>query len=101
MFYKANHHAGTWTLERMRKVGRSEKDDIDWESIPFSREDWITLRDVLWRKYQRKRCPWKLIEKIDEILEDWEETDDESGDDAGDESDEEEDWGYEADEKNN
>ena len=33
------------------------------------REMWETLRDVLWRKYQRKRCPWELIEAIDKLLE--------------------------------
>lgn len=70
MFYKANHHAGRWTLERTLKVGRSERDDAEWEPVEFTREYWVTLRDVLWRKYQRKRCPWRLIEKIDKLLED-------------------------------
>lgn len=69
MFYKANHHAGRWTLERTLKVGRAERDDAEWEQVEFTREYWETLRDVLWRKYQRKRCPWRLIEKIDKLLE--------------------------------
>ena len=29
----------------------------------------MTLRGVLWRKYQRKRCPWRFIETIDKLLE--------------------------------
>lgn len=36
----------------------------------ITREHWVTLRDVLWRKYQRKRCPWRFIEAIDKLLED-------------------------------
>jgi hypothetical protein len=31
-------------------------------------ELWRELRDILWRKYQRKRCPWKYIEEIDKLL---------------------------------
>jgi hypothetical protein len=31
---------------------------------------WENLRETLWRKYQRKRCPWEHIEQIDKILED-------------------------------
>ena len=38
--------------------------------MEFTRDLWITLRDLLWRKYQRKRCPWRLIEAIDKLLED-------------------------------
>lgn len=30
---------------------------------------WTALRDVLWRKYQRKRLPWKFIERVDAELE--------------------------------
>ena len=68
-FYKATHHAEQWKLERMPKTSRSV-DDVTWELLEFTREDWLTLRDVLWRKYQRKRCPWKFIEEIDKRLED-------------------------------
>lgn len=68
MIYRACHHAGKWTLDRSRKVGRSEEEV--WEPLEFGREEWVTLRELLWRKYQRKRCPWKLIEQIDKLLED-------------------------------
>lgn len=72
--YMANYHAGKWTLECVPKVGRSLKDDVVPEKIDFTREHWLTLRDILWRKYQRKRCPWKLIEDIDKLLEDMPQT---------------------------
>ncbi len=70
MFYQACHHANKWKLQRAPKVGRAQRDDVEWETVEFTREYWETLRDVLWRKYQRKRCPWRLIEAIDKLLED-------------------------------
>ncbi len=68
MFYSATHHAGKWSLARMRKVGRSE--ESEWEPLEFNREYWLKVRDILWRKYQRKRGAWRLIEEIDKLLED-------------------------------
>ncbi|MEG0025277.1 MAG: hypothetical protein RR553_07135 [Akkermansia sp.] len=70
IFYRACHYAGKWTLESAPKVGRAEKDDVEWTSVEWTRDLWITLRDLLWRKYQRKRCPWHFIEEIDKLLED-------------------------------
>lgn len=70
MFYQASHHANKWKLERAPKVGRAERDNVQWEQIEFTRSHWETLRELLWRKYQRKRCPWRLIEAIDKLLED-------------------------------
>lgn len=64
-YFRASYHAGNWTLHSQWKG------DEEWTSHdPISLDEWRTLRDVLWRKYQRRRCPWKLIEKIDQILED-------------------------------
>lgn len=68
MLYKACHHGKKWVLSRSPKVGRSEEEI--WEEIPFTREDWVKLRDLLWRKYQRKRGAWRIIEDIDKLLED-------------------------------
>lgn len=68
MVFRACHHAGKWRLECVPKVGRAERDDVEWVRVPFQRDHWVTLRDVLWRKYQRKRCPWRLIEEIDKLL---------------------------------
>ena len=30
--------------------------------------EFLALRDVLWRKYQRKRVPIKFVEQVDKIL---------------------------------
>jgi hypothetical protein len=29
---------------------------------------WRELRDVVWKKYQRKRCPWERVADLDKIL---------------------------------
>lgn len=63
-FYRASYHASTWTLQSQMK-GEEEWEQHD----PISADEWRLLRDVLWRKYQRGRGPWKLIEKIDATLE--------------------------------
>ena len=64
-FFRASHHSSTWQLHSQLKG------DEEWqEHRPIGREEWEALRDVLWRKYQRGRCPWELINKIDKKLED-------------------------------
>lgn len=70
LVYRASYHGGDWKLERAPKVGRAERDNVDWATIEFDQVLWETLRELLWRKYQRKRCPWKLIDEIDKVLED-------------------------------
>ncbi|BCU76256.1 hypothetical protein [Luteolibacter sp. LG18] len=62
-YYRANRHANKWTFITTLKT------DPDWETVdPVPEALWRELRDVLWRKYQRKRCPWKFIEDIDKML---------------------------------
>lgn len=64
-YWRANRYAGEWT------VFTTLKSEPDWTKIdPVPRELWEQLRDVLWRKYQRKRLPWERIAQIDKILED-------------------------------
>ena len=64
-FYRAEHHARRW------KISSKLKTDEEWtEHDPVDNELWRRLREVLWRKYQRKRCPWEHVEQIDRILED-------------------------------
>ena len=45
------------------------KSDSQWtyHSAP-SAEDLEELRDILWRKYQRKRLPWDDVASIDAML---------------------------------
>ncbi len=63
-FYRASHQSTNWTLQSQLK-------EEEWQlHDPISGEEWGKLREVLWRKYQRGRCPWKLIERIDRQLED-------------------------------
>lgn len=62
-FYRAEHHAGRW------KLLSQLKGDEEWrEHEPLTVAEWRMLREVLWRKYQRRRCPWELIERIDKLL---------------------------------
>lgn len=62
-FWQATRHAGKWKLQTTLQT------DPEWEPLdPAPREVWEKLRDVLWRKYQRKRCPWEWIEAIDKRL---------------------------------
>ena len=61
-FYRSSHHASTWTLQSQLK-------GEDWEDHePISEAEWRKLRDVLWRKYQRRRLPWEHVLEIDKLL---------------------------------
>lgn len=63
-YFRATYHAGSWKFQKTLKT------DPDWEQIPEPDADlWLTLRDILWRRYQRKRGSWSIIEKIDQKLE--------------------------------
>jgi hypothetical protein len=63
-YFRATYHAGGWKFQKTLKT------DPDWEQIPHPDADlWLTLRDILWRRYQRKRGSWTIIEKIDKMLE--------------------------------
>lgn len=68
VMYRACYHGTKWKLETCPKVSRSMRDEVDWENTEFTEESWRALRELLWRKYQRKKCPWELIERIDKIL---------------------------------
>ncbi len=66
--YEAHHFGGWWQLTCTPKVGRAMKDEVEPKEAEFTPELWQTLRDLLWRKYQRRRVSWALIEHIDNIL---------------------------------
>jgi len=62
-FWRANHHGGRFELYT------KAKDSDRWVKLdPPETRDWEALRDVLWRKYQRGRCGWNLVAKVDKIL---------------------------------
>ena len=47
------------------------KTEPDWHVIEKPTLDMLeALRDVLWRKYQRRRVPFKFVQRVDAILED-------------------------------
>jgi hypothetical protein len=62
-FYRANFHANKW------QIMTTLKSDPDWQHIEEPSEAlWRELRDIIWKKYQRKRCPWERVTSIDHIL---------------------------------
>lgn len=45
------------------------KKDPEWHDLGMPAiEHYEALRDVLFRKYQRNRAPWKLIEDLDGVI---------------------------------
>lgn len=64
-YWRARRDRDSWQFQT------TLKHEPDWEPIdPPPRELWESFREVLWRKYQRRRIPWKHIERIDRMLED-------------------------------
>ena len=64
-YFRASHHGERWTILTTLKT------DPDWERLEpeqIPEEVWRSLRDVVWRKYQRKRCPWERVAEIDKLL---------------------------------
>ena len=64
MVWRAEIHGDRW------KVMSRPKKEEDWTRYdPIPLEIWKKLREVLWNKYQRNRCPHKFIVAIDKIIE--------------------------------
>ncbi|MDB6138067.1 MAG: hypothetical protein JWO94_1139 [Verrucomicrobiaceae bacterium] len=60
---------GYWDSRQWRFTVLHSEYEGDWEPIETpSLEQWEMLRDLLWRKYQRKKLPFKYLENIDKIL---------------------------------
>ncbi len=65
-YWRGYWNSREWTF------GVLEPDSEGWERLEKATpETWAALRDVLWRKYQRKRLPFKYIERVDAILEEF------------------------------
>ena len=61
--YKAIYHAGKWVISTQLK------NDLEWdETFKPDLYVWQQLRKILWAKYQRKRCSWKILETVDKLL---------------------------------
>jgi hypothetical protein len=63
VLYRATHHAGSWGLASQIK---GEDEWVHYDPIP--EELLLKLREVIWNKYQRGRCPHKFITQIDKLL---------------------------------
>jgi hypothetical protein len=62
---RAERFGGRW------KFQAQSKGDEHWTYYEApSMEDLLELRDVLWRKYQRKRLPWDDVATIDQMIRD-------------------------------
>ena len=62
---RAERFAGQWRLQAQVK-GESQWTYYDSPLL----EDLVELRDIVWRKYQRKRLPWSDVESLDVLIRD-------------------------------
>ena len=62
-FLRAVRDRGVWRLS-----ARMESEEF-WENLePPTETDLRSFRDVLWRKYQRRRVPWEHVLDVDKAL---------------------------------
>ena len=62
---RAERFGGNWRFQAKLK----SEDNWTYYDVP-TLEDLEQLRDVLWRKYQRKRLPWDDVASIDKMITD-------------------------------
>ena len=62
-YFRATYHSGEW------KLYSQYKDEEEWTAHEPIPDDLLEkMREVMWNKYQRGRCPHKLVTKIDKML---------------------------------
>ncbi len=66
--YEASHFGGWWQLTCAPRRVRSQRDDVEPTPADFTPELWEELRDLLWRRYQRRRVPWDMVRHVDDII---------------------------------
>ncbi len=65
---KKLYYRGYWNSREWR-MGILEPEIEGWQPVEVpTPEMWLALRDVLFRKYQRKRVPHKMVLRVDAIL---------------------------------
>lgn len=65
VYYRANYYlGGKWTIMTTMQKRNPVWTDLD----PVPEAVWRELRDIIWKKYQRKRGPWERIAELDRIL---------------------------------
>jgi hypothetical protein len=63
-YFRAHWNSRAWTFQK------TEPEDEEW--LRFENpgvEVWVALRDVVFRKYQRRRVPYRLLQGLDAKLE--------------------------------
>jgi hypothetical protein len=64
VYYRGNYQGGKWTV-----MTTTQKRNPTWTDLrPPPEAVWRELRDVVWKKYQRKRCPWERVADLDKML---------------------------------
>lgn len=59
------HFRACWDARKWHFFHTTNEMD-EWEPLPEpTLEHYEALRDVLWRKYQRKRLSWRFVEEMD------------------------------------
>ena len=62
-YVRASYHGPRWKLQEMRP---GDEDWIDMDPMPLV--DLMSLRDLVWRKYQRRRARFQDIRAVDEFI---------------------------------
>ena len=62
---RATKFGGVWRLQA------KTKDDLEWTyyDVPLM-EDLLALKDVIFRKYQRRRASFEDVESVDKLIQD-------------------------------
>lgn len=68
LIYVAAYFGGWWQLTCKPKLSRSLQDEAQEVAVEFTDETWRSLRELIWRKYQRRRVPWAMVQQINDIL---------------------------------
>ena len=63
-YIRAHWNSREWLFRLAHPDGEA------WMPMQPNLETWLALRDVLFRKYQRKRLPIKHLQTVDNVLED-------------------------------
>lgn len=68
-YVTAKRHMGKWLFQTCLK---SDEEWTQLDALPLG--DLEQLREVLWRKYQRKRVPYEHVQEIDAMIEELKES---------------------------
>ena len=60
---RAHKHGGAWRFQSKLK----NEEEWTYHDVPLL-EDLHELREILWRKYQRKHLSWEDVQDIDRLI---------------------------------